>query len=158
MEARGHALRGDELGSRAALYHAQVAWDTSAPPARPPWARFLDTAYLDGEMSQCYRDMRDWKATEKLARDSARSGATDGRGRRRILSQAALALARLRQGDIGEACHAGGLALDLLAHGVNSWRATQEIVRLCDGLRTHRNDPVVRAFNERVQEVLGASL
>jgi len=157
MEARGHALRGDEPGSRAALYHAQVAWDTSDPSAGPAWARFLDTAYLDGEMSQCYRDLGDWKAVEKSAQDSARSGASDGRGRRRIMSQAALALARLHQRDVGEACHAGGLALDLLKHGVSSWRATQEIVRLCDGLRPHRKYPVVRAFNERVREVLGAS-
>ncbi len=158
MEARGHALRGDESGSRAALYHAQVAWDLSDPSAGPPWARFLDTAYLDGEMSQCYRDMGDWNAAEKSARESARSGAHDGRGRRCILSQAALAVARLHKGDVGEACHAGGLALDLLERGVNSWRATHEIVNLCDGLRPHRKDPVVRAFSERVREVLGASI
>jgi transcriptional regulator with XRE-family HTH domain len=158
MEARGHALRGDEPGGRAALYHAQVAWDMSDPSAGPPWTRFLDTAYLDGEMSQCYRDLRDWKAAEKAARESARSGANDGRGRRRILSQAALAVARLHQRDVGEACHAGGLALDLLEHGVSSWRATQEIARLCDGLRPHRKDPVVRSFSERVREVVGASI
>jgi hypothetical protein len=158
MEARGHARRGDAAGSRAALYHAHVAWDETDPSAGPPWARFLDTAYLDGEVSQCYLDMRDWKAAEKSARESARSGASDGRGRRCILSQAALAVARLHQWDVGEACHAGGLALDLLERGVNSWRATQEIVRVCNGLRPHRKDPVVREFNERVREVLGAGL
>lgn len=156
MEARGHALRGDASRSRAALYDAQVAWDTSDPSAGPAWARFLDTAYLDGEMSQCYRDLGDWSSAERLARQSARSGASDGRGRRRILSQATLAVARVGQRDVREACQSGEVALDLMAQGVNSWRAAQEIERLCDSLRPHRSDPVVRAFNERARQVVGA--
>jgi hypothetical protein len=156
MEARGHALRGDAARSRAALYDAQIAWDTSDPSAGPVWARFLDTAYLDGEMSQCHRDLGDWASAERLARESARSGASDGRGRRRILSQATLAVARLGQSDVREACQAGELALDLMAQGVNSWRAAQEIARLRDSLRPYRIDPVVRAFDERAQLVVGA--
>jgi hypothetical protein len=158
MEARGHALRGDTSGSRAALYDAQVAWETSDPIAGPAWARFLDTAYLDGEMSLCYCDLGDWPAAERSARESARSGASDGRGRRRILSQVAQAVARLHQHDVEEACHVGGLALDHLADGVNSWRARREFMALCDGLSPYRQEPVVRAFNDRVREVLGASL
>jgi hypothetical protein len=158
MEARGHALRGDTSGSRAALYDAQVAWDTSDPSAGPAWARFLDTAYLDGEMSQCYRDLGDWPAAERAARESAMSGASDGRGRRRILSQVAFAAARLHQHDVPESCHIGGQALDLLADGVNSWRARREIAALRDDLRPYRREPVVRAFDDRVREVLGASL
>jgi hypothetical protein len=158
MEARGHALRGDAASSRAALYDAQIAWDTSDPSAGPAWARFLDTAYLDGEMSQCYRDLGDWSSVERSAHESARSGASDGRRRRRILSQVALAVARLHQRDVQEACHAGGLALDLLADGVDSWRAAREVAALCDALRPHRREPVVRTFDDRVREVLGASL
>ncbi|TMC10432.1 MAG: hypothetical protein E6J41_08240 [Chloroflexi bacterium] len=158
MEARGHALRGNTSGSRAALYDAQVAWDTSDPSAGPAWARFLDTAYLDGEMSQCYRDLGDWPAAERSARESAKSGASDGRGRRRILSQVAQAVARLHQRDVEEACHVGGQALDLLADGVNSWRARREIAALRDDLRPYRRELVVRVFNDRVREVLGASL
>ena len=109
-------------------------------------------------MSQCYRDLGDWPAAERSARESAKSGASDGRGRRRILSQVAQAVARLHQRDVEEACHVGGQALDLLADGVNSWRARREIAALRDDLRPYRRELVVRVFNDRVREVLGASL
>jgi hypothetical protein len=57
MQARGHALLHDARASSAEIRMAEAEHELAADADAPPWARYLDTAYLGGELSLCYRDL-----------------------------------------------------------------------------------------------------
>jgi hypothetical protein len=150
MEARGHALIGDSRGCASDLSGAETALEQARSDSEPGWARFLDLAFLAGEMSQCFSDLEQEKLAERFALESIQ--ASNGRGRRRVLSQATLATSYLRQGKLEQACIAGGQALDLVASGIRSTRAAYEIRSLAGALEAHGTHPEARAFRDRTRE------
>jgi hypothetical protein len=150
MEARGHALMGDSPGCAADLSGAETALEEAGSDSEPGWARFLDLAFLAGEMSQCFSDLQQEKLAERFALESIQ--ASNGRGRRRVLSQTTLATSYLRQGKLEQACIAGGQALDLVAGGIRSTRAAYEIRSLAGALEAHGTHPEARAFRDRARE------
>ncbi|MGH2709146.1 MAG: hypothetical protein ACRDJK_12760, partial [Actinomycetota bacterium] len=153
MEARGQALLGDSLKSAAAMSRAETALGDSDQAGEPHWTRFLDLAFLAGEMSQCFCDLNQPRSGEQVARESI--NASGERGRRRMLSQATLAVSYLQQGDLEHACAAGARALELIEGGVRSSRAIHEIRSLQRWLDGYRGEGTVRTFNEQVRELLG---
>ena len=153
MQARGRAMIGDSAGCTADLSAAEGALQETRSDTGADWARFLNWAYLAGEMSQCFRDLHQEKLAERYALESIE--ASSSRGRRRVLSQATLAASYLQRGELEGACSAGGEALDLLGRGVRSTRAVHEIRCLARGLAPHVAHSEVRVLRDRVSEQLG---
>lgn len=152
MEARGRAITGDSAGCASDLSDAEDALEETTSDAAE-WARFLNRAFLAGEMSQCFRDLHQGHQAERYALESIH--ASSSRGRRRVLSQATLATSYLQQGELERACAAGGQAIDLLEGGIRSTRAVYEIRCLARGLESYGTHPEVRTFRDRVSEQLG---
>ena len=153
MEARGRAIIGDSAGCIDNLSAAEGALHGERSDAGLDWARFLNWAYLAGEMSQCFRDLHQGKLAERYALESI--DASNSRGRRRVLSQATLGASYLQRGELEGACGAGAQALELLGRGVRSTRAVYEIRCLARGLARYCAQPEVRPFMDRVREQLG---
>jgi len=86
MYARGPARNGDSAGGASGPSTGEAALGEAGSATEPDWARFLDLAFLAGEMSLCFRDLHQESLAERFALESIK--ASNGRGRRRVLSQA----------------------------------------------------------------------
>jgi len=89
---RACALQGNGRECARAIDRAERALD--ALPAVPEhrWTRFLDSAYLLGEMAQCFLDLKDFQKAQGFAEQSI--AVNEGRHRRLALSHVALVVAR----------------------------------------------------------------
>jgi tetratricopeptide (TPR) repeat protein len=151
MQARGHALLHNSRACGADMRLAQVEHEIAVEAEAPPWARYLDEAYLAGELSLCYRDLDQPRQAIRWAERSI--DASKHRVRRRLLSYATLASAHAHTGELDHAYAAGHRALDLLDHGIRSWRGQSELLRFSQQLTPAHDPRGAREFNERLHDL-----
>lgn len=151
MHARGLALLHEPRACSAEIRLAEAEHELAADADTPPWARYLDTAYLAGELSLCYRDLSQPRQAIRCAEQSIAT--SKHRARRRLLSYAALASAHARAGEFDHACGAGHRALDLLDRGMRSWRGQREILRLPQLMTPAHEFREAREFRERLHDL-----
>ncbi len=150
-EARGHALMGDERAFEAAAGRAARALEAAGPEpdGDPAWIAHFDGAYLADELAHCYRDLGRADAAVRAAEESL-AGHPEGRTRRRAIGLALLAVARVQQREIEEACRAGTRALELLGT-LRSSRGAEYLEDLRERLEPYAGEEVVREFEERLE-------
>jgi hypothetical protein len=154
MRARAHAALHEPAKAAKAIHDAEKAIDASkGMDDNARWVRYLDQAYLSAEMAHCFSALADHQNAEHFAHLAAQS--TTGRGRRRTLSLAVLASARLegRERDLEGALHAAHQALDQLRQ-VASGRSAEAIRAFQHRLEPYGDEPAVRRFNAEARAVL----
>jgi hypothetical protein len=140
--ARAYALQGDSRACTLAIAAAEHAQDNAGQADEQRWARFLDFAYLLGEMAQCFLNLGQTQLAERFAQQSIE--VNTGRHRRRVLSHAVLASARGRRGDREGAAKALTDTLECM----NSVQSSRTLRALGDVITvtppsTGRADPVI---------------
>src|SRR5262249_47971914 len=100
LEARAHAVLGDAISTVHAIDAAEHSYDRINPDNEPEWARFIDEAYVPGEIANSLRDISDGPTTERFAVQSIAACQRQNRNRRASLSYATLAASHVRQGDL----------------------------------------------------------
>ncbi|MBF6512864.1 transcriptional regulator [Nocardia cyriacigeorgica] len=154
LEARALAAVGDKTATVAAIAHAEQAFARVDSGTEPEWARFIDHAYVHGEIANAFRDIDQPAEASEHARKSIQCAKTQGRARRGAMSHAALAAAHLQQGDL-EAAYAAGIRTVNLSKKVKSSRSMQAVRDVQHRLRaTAADHPLVREFVERAQTAL----
>lgn len=111
--ARAYTLQGDSRACAVAVDAAERAFDKAGQASEQRWTRFLDFAYLLGEMSQCFAALGQAQLAERFAHQAIE--VNPGRHRRLVLSHAVLATARGRLGDRDGAADALTVTLNLMS-------------------------------------------
>ncbi|MEU1535040.1 hypothetical protein [Streptomyces fagopyri] len=155
MSARGHAAQGHSGETSEALRLAERQLDASRGAAQESaWVRYLDHHYLQAEAALCFRDLGLAAQAERTASESL--GANADRRRRQAISRSVLATAHLQQDRLDEAVGAATEALDTLST-VHSERSIQALRDFRRRLEPRRHEPLVRDFERRSRDVLGAA-
>jgi transcriptional regulator with XRE-family HTH domain/tetratricopeptide (TPR) repeat protein len=129
--ARGYAIDAAGHDCVQAVAAAERALDL-AVPREQRWTRFLDEAYLSGEMALCFLDLGQPRQAERFALRAIELHT--GRQRRLVLSHAVLATARSQFDDREGAEAALSEALDFTGH-VQSSRALRAIGEATTAIR-----------------------
>jgi tetratricopeptide (TPR) repeat protein len=124
LESRSHALLGDARQAAGAVHRAEKALRDVVTADEPPEMRFIDHAYIAGEIANTLVILGDAPRAIDFAEQSITSSLRQGRARRGALSNVALAEAHLARRDLDGACEAGANALRLSAD-VDSARTTR---------------------------------
>lgn len=95
-EARAHALAGDRPAALRALARAEASIGDDGPW----WAYWVTTSELEWHRGATYGDLGDWPAAADAFLVSLEQSASDGRRRSIANTQAALADAQQRAGDL----------------------------------------------------------
>ncbi|MFB4286700.1 hypothetical protein ACBI99_03620 [Nonomuraea sp. ATR24] len=150
LEAHAHAGLGDARACAASLHEAERAFDTRNPGDEPRWLGYFDEAYLSAKFAHCFRDLGEGERTVRQAR---RSLDMDGRFvRGRMFNLSLLAAGLLQCGELEEACTAASGAMTL-AGELQSVRSRSYVADLRRRLEPYKNEPAVRALNERTREL-----
>jgi tetratricopeptide (TPR) repeat protein len=152
MEAQGYARRGEAKRTATFLHRAQLAFEQSNQSSGPEWMQYFDEAYLAAKFAHCFRDLGEWSQATTFARRSLNMDADFVRGK---AFNTALLASTVINSDLREACALGYDALQLVS-GLQSGRSLQYIRDLQHRLQDHHDEQVVRAFNDRVTEVLAS--
>ncbi|MFC7387506.1 hypothetical protein [Sphaerisporangium rhizosphaerae] len=154
LEAHAHARLTDGVACAMALHEADLAFDRRRPEEEPEWIRYFDEAYLAAKYAHCFRDLGDGAQAVRYAR---RSLDMDGRYvRGRMFNLSLLASAYALCGDVEQACHVGGDALDL-AGGLQSVRTRSYVADLRRRLEPLSREPVVAMLVRRSRELAPAA-
>ncbi len=129
--AHAFAVEGEERASAQAMLDAEVLLDQAQDDLS--WTRYLDRAYLLGELANCLFDLREYEQAAQVAEESI--SASTGRRRRLVLSHASLALSRARMRDRDGAEAALAVALELV-DGVQSSRTLHLIREAASAIST----------------------
>lgn len=155
LEARGHAAMGDAPAAIAAIGRSREAFADVDYAVEPEWARFIDSAYLNGEYATAMRDVARPADAAFYARESIRAASAQKRARRGAMSQAVLASAHLQDRNL-EAAHSAGVRTIELAGKVKSSRTLDSIKDLRTRMGAAGNHRLVADYNSRVHELLSA--
>jgi tetratricopeptide (TPR) repeat protein len=136
LESRSHALLGDARKAAGAVHRAERALRDVVTADEPPEMRFIDHAYIAGEIANTLVILGDAPRAIDFAEQSIASSLRQGRARRGALSNVVLAEAHLARRDLDGACEAGASALRLSAD-VDSARTTQALQKLKKRLGRH---------------------
>ena len=148
LEARSLAIGGDARSAATAIHRAEKALRDVVTDDEPPEMRFIDHAYVAGEIANTLVLLGDAPRAIDFAHQSIDSSVAQKRARRGALSSVALAQAHLAQRDIDGASAAGTQALRL-AQGVDSARTTQALRSLKTGLKPYiATGPVLTLIEE----------
>ncbi|MYW04781.1 hypothetical protein [Streptomyces sp. SID3343] len=148
LEARAHAILGDVMSAVRAIDSAERTFDSVRHENEPEWARFIDDAYVTGEIAGSLRDMNDSVNAERFARESIAAAELQKRNRRASLSQAVLATSHIQRNELEAATSAAHRALDLSA-GIPSIRVTAAMDGLQSRMRSHADRPEVATLMAR---------
>ncbi|MFD4461074.1 hypothetical protein [Nocardia sp. NPDC058480] len=155
LEARALAALGDTTATVNAVAEAERAFDRIDPESEPEWARFIDTAYVFGELANSFRDIGRPSEAAFHASRSIEAAKLQGRARRGAMSHAAMAASHVQNRDL-EAAHAAGLQTLKLSRQVKSSRTTSAVRDVNQRLRTLGPHPLVADFAERARAVIAA--
>ncbi|MFC9964372.1 hypothetical protein ACFVH4_09015 [Nocardia ignorata] len=157
LEARALAATGERSATITALTQAEKAFEQVDTDSEPEWARFIDPAYIHGEIANAFRDIGCPDEAELHANRSIEHAKSQGRARRGAMSNAALAAAHLHRGDL-EAAHAAGIRTLTLSKRVKSTRSVQAVrdVHLRMARLGGPDHPLVREFGELTHSALNA--
>lgn len=156
LEARALARLGEARAAAAAAAEGEWIFSRVRPEDEPEWARFIDRPYVFGELAHIFRDLGQPTEVERFATESIEVARQQGRARRGALSEAALAVARLQQGEVDAAAATATRVVELAAT-VNSSRCIEAVRDLARRLRPHRDLPAVRRFTREARDQLGLS-
>lgn len=155
LEARAQAVLGNDSRAAHAVTQAEKTFELIKPENEPEWARFVDRAYMLGEVAHTFRDMGFRKPAqaehaEAFATESLNEAKRQGRARRGALSYAARSITYLQRKDVN---HAGYEALQVLdlAGQIKSSRALETIRDLHRRFRGYESEPEVAQFVERAR-------
>ena len=153
LEAISYALLGDTKASILAVAKSERAFERSTLEELPEWLTYLDEAYIAARFAHCFRDLREWSTARGYALRAVNM--TDSLTRTRAFNTAMLATAYIET-DLDQACSVGIDALDL-AMDLQSIRAVQYVGDFRRRLiKRYGKDPLVTAFTEQSDEMLGA--
>jgi hypothetical protein len=140
--AAAAAAFGQRTAADAALAAARRAADQQDPDRDPAWLYWLDPAELDAMAGRCLAAMGRPLRARRLLEPAVRRC---GRPRTAALDRAWLACVYV---DLGEVEHACDLARTALLDAVRSGsvRAADQLERVHDRLRPHRDLPAVRRY------------
>ncbi len=157
LEARALAALGDHDADAArAVVRAEQTFQHVNPDNEPEWARFIDAAYLFGEAAHAFRDLGDPTQIQRFATESSAEATRQKRARRGALSEAALAIGDLRQGEVDSAA-ARGLRVVDLATTVNSSRCIETVRDLTKQLKPYNSQPSVQEFRHQAEAFIRAA-
>jgi hypothetical protein len=148
LEARAHATMRNAIDAVHAIDAAERTFDEINADDEAEWARFIDEAYVTGEIANSLRDLSDSRNAEAFATQSIAACARQGRNRRASLSYAALAASHTQRNDLEAAAHAATQALDK-ADGVPSIRCTVALNRISNELAPYSGNQAVGDFLDR---------
>jgi hypothetical protein len=154
LEARAHATVGDTAAASRSVARAERTFLKVIPENEPEWARFIDPAYLFGEVANTFRDLGEPAQVERFGGDSARDAMRQGRARRGALTNAAMAVADLQRGEVEAAASRGVRVVDM-ASMVQSSRTLETVRDLARRLSRFAGVPAVEAFTTRAKLALG---
>lgn len=153
MEARGHAIMGDEQQCTEYLRQAESAVQTGQDDDDQSfWVSDFDTASLATEAARCFRDLGRLAAAERWAEQVVTLRTTD-RPRSRAYAQLLLASVLIAQRKIDEGAALGCEVLDT-TRNVSSFPVLQQLGELGTALSEHRGNHHVVAFLELLQQEL----
>ena len=151
LESRSHALLGDARSAATAVHHAERALRDVVTADEPPEMRFIDHAYIAGEIANTLILLGDVPRAIDFAQQSIDSSLSQGRARRGALSNVALARAHLARRDLDSACAAGTEALRL-GQEVDSARTTRALKNLKRRLSSHTSARPALTLVEEMNE------
>ncbi|MFE4973662.1 transcriptional regulator [Kitasatospora sp. NPDC056651] len=155
LEARALAAAGDGKAASHAVTEAERAFARVQPEREAEWAKFIDGAYLHGEFANVFRDLSRPTQSAEHARRSIDFARAQGRARRGAMSQAALAVSHIQQGDL-EAAHSAGVRAITLSARVKSSRSVEAVQDVQRRMVPFGSHPLVADFNERTRVLLAA--
>ena len=157
LEARAlAALGGHDTDAAQAVVLAEQTFQHVVPDNEPEWARFIDAAYLFGEAAHAFRDLGDPTQIQRFGTESATEATRQKRARRGALSEAALAIGDLRQGEVDAAATRGLRVVDL-ASTVHSSRCIETVRDLTKQLKPYNDLPSVQEFQHKARILLQAA-
>jgi hypothetical protein len=116
-----------------------------------PEMRFIDRAYITGEIANTLIIVGDSGRAKDFAQESIASSLAQGRARRGSLSNVALAETHVKSREIEGACKAGRASL-LLNREVDSARTIQALRRLKRKLARYGGRPEVKALLDEMND------
>lgn len=105
-EARGHALRGDDIAAREAINHARRAHDTINPSTEPSWLVYRTLGECEVDLARLLRDTGHADQAAPLF-TRVLGTYTPEQNRRRGLLHVDIALNAAARGDLDHAAHSG---------------------------------------------------
>lgn len=155
LQARAHAALGEAPETAHAVAQSEAAAEHIIRANEPEWARFIETAYLNGEWANAFGEIARPVESARFARRSVSEARQQKRARRGALSQAALARAALspQRVDLDVAVHNANQALDL-AISVKSSRCVAAINDLRVRFRPFHLIAAARDFDEQARLAL----
>jgi tetratricopeptide (TPR) repeat protein len=133
LEGRSLALAGDKRSAASAVHRAEKALADVVTENEPPEMRFIDQAYISGEIANTLALIGDPARAVDFAQQSIDSSLRQGRSRRGALSSVVLAEALMSRGDLDGACEAGGTqALDGLLVKLRPYGTAQPVLALVE--------------------------
>lgn len=155
LEARAHAVMGDKQATKHAVIAAEREFDRVEVEEEPEWARFIDRAYVFGEIANAFRDIGQPNEAAEHARQSIRAAKAQNRARRGALSHAALAAAHIQSGEL-EAAHAAGIRTLELSRRVKSSRSVEAVHDVRRRMQKYGSHHLVTDFRDRVHAAFAA--
>ncbi|MGH4022234.1 MAG: hypothetical protein ACRDT0_23970 [Pseudonocardiaceae bacterium] len=157
LQARGHALLGDQHAVHAVLRNAETNLARSDSAEPPMWLTYFTEAELAAHTAYCLRDLGHTQRVEPEAR-SALTRYDPALVRSRVFMHTVLAGARIsvQRPDLEGACAEAGHALHLVKN-VRSTRGTEHLAGFVHSLEPFQTHPVARNFIERASETLNGS-
>lgn len=143
LQARAHAAMRDPEACAQAIDAAERAYDRINVENEPEWARFIDEAYVTGEIATSLRDIADSENAGRFAERSIAACERQGRHRRSTLSHAVLASIHAQRSDPEASANAARTAVTL-AQGTPSVRCTRALNQVRTHLEPHGAHTAVR--------------
>lgn len=143
LQARAHAAMRDPEACAQAIDAAERAYDRINVENEPEWARFIDEAYVTGEIATSLRDIADSENAGRFAERSIAACERQGRHRRSTLSHVVLASIHAQRSDPEASANAARTAVTL-AQGTPSVRCTRALNQVRTHLEPHGAHTAVR--------------
>lgn len=141
LQARAEAAMGDSTAAARSAAESERHAANISLDDEPEWARFIDTAYLNGEYAHAFRDLDRPHEASRFATLSAEDAARQHRARRGSLAHATLARTALMNHDLEAAAAAATTTVELAA-AVHSSRSTAAVDDLRTRLRSCADRPL----------------
>lgn len=127
-EARGHALRGDDIAAREAINHARRAHDTINPSTEPSWLVYRTPGECEVDLARLLRDTGHADQAAPLFTGVLATYPPE-QNRRRGLLHIDIALNAAARGDLDHAAHSGLTAVSS-QHVLESAKGRSRLTRL----------------------------
>ncbi|MEE6268176.1 sporulation protein [Streptomyces diastatochromogenes] len=148
-EARALSTAGDSKGASRAMNEAERFFERADTGDDPEWLSYMDEAELVGEFCHCFRDLGQGSEAVRFAERAV--ALTDPKYARTLgFCRMVLAQSHLINGDLEPAVAAAALAVEE-GDALQSARFQRYVSDFQGALSSHRHNPAVQGFNERVR-------